>query len=81
MALLFVLIAFLAIILIRAAAFKPMKEINAKREMPDIDKDKAVRDLADMVRCKTISDINDESVDINEFEKFRNSIEYAPASL
>ncbi|NLO98890.1 MAG: M20/M25/M40 family metallo-hydrolase [Clostridiaceae bacterium] len=72
MALLFVLIAFLAIILIRAAAFKPMKEINAKREMPDIDKDKAVRDLADMVRCKTISDINDESVDINEFEKFRH---------
>ena len=32
MALLFVLIAFLAIILIRAAAFKPMKEINAKRK-------------------------------------------------
>ena len=38
----------------------------------DIDKDKAVRDLAIMVRCKTISDINDESVDINEFEKFRH---------
>ena len=56
---LFAIIVFLAVILIRAAVFKPMEEITEKSEIPKIDKDKVIRDLADMIRCKTISYNND----------------------
>lgn len=69
---LFVFIVFLAVVLIRAVAFKPLEGVSGKKEIPEIDKDKVVGDLADMIRCKTVSDINDELVDINEFKKFRN---------
>ncbi|HHU90717.1 MAG TPA: M20/M25/M40 family metallo-hydrolase [Clostridiaceae bacterium] len=69
---LFAIIVFLAVILIRAAVFKPMEEITEKSEIPKIDKDKVIRDLADMIRCKTISYINDELADKKEFERFQN---------
>ena len=69
-----VIIAFLAVIFIRAAVFKPLEESAEKNEVPAIDKDKIVGDLADMIRCKTVSDIDDELVDTNEFERCRNLI-------
>lgn len=69
---LFIIIAFLVIVLIRTATFKPLEENTEKNEMPAIDKDKVVCDLTDMIRCKTVSDVNDELVDKSEFERFRN---------
>ena len=71
---LFAIIVFLAVIFIRAAVFKPIEESAEKNEMPAIDKDKVVRDLADMIHCKTISNIDDGLIDENEFERFRNLI-------
>ncbi|NLE24561.1 MAG: peptidase M20, partial [Clostridiaceae bacterium] len=69
---LFVFIVFLAVVLIRAAAFKPLEEVSENTEIPEIDKEKVVGDFVDMIRCKTVSDINDEFVDESEFERFRN---------
>lgn len=36
------------------------------------DKQKIISDMCRMIQCKTISNLNDELVDWNEFEKFRN---------
>jgi len=71
-AMLIAVAAFLVVILIRAAVFKPLEENAEKSEIPEIDKDKVVGDLADMIRCRTVSDINDDLIDKEEFEKFRN---------
>lgn len=63
------LVVLIAVILIRTAAFKPKSVTN--EEAPDVvfDKDKAVNDLAELVKCKTVS-YNDSSLeDDAEFEK------------
>ena len=39
-----------------------------------VDKEKAVADLAEMLKCKTISDKNHENEDEAEFERFRNHL-------
>ncbi len=61
----------LAALLIRAAGFKPK---SAVREAPDdveVDGDRAVESLADMVRCRTVSNQEHQLEDAAEFEKFR----------
>ncbi len=73
-ALLFVFVAFLVIVLIRTIVFKPSEEGSETNKAPAIDQDKVVNNFVDMIRCKTVSDIDDELVDLKEFEKFRNLI-------
>ena len=63
------LVLFFAVILIRAAAFKPKPQPPISDETVTFDKDAAVASLAELVKCKTIS-YNDHTLeDDAEFEK------------
>jgi carboxypeptidase PM20D1 len=63
------LVIFLAVLVIRAAAFKP----KAQPELDDyevrVDKEKAAADLSELVRCKTVSYRDSSLEDDAEFEK------------
>ncbi len=66
-----VLILFLAVILVRAAMFKPREQGKPSEEKVSLNEEKIVQDMSELLRCKTIS-YNDESlIDEAEFEKFR----------
>ncbi len=69
--LLMVIIIFLAVILIRAFLYQPKPELLPSEDEVVLDKEKIIKDMQEMIRCKTIS-YNDESkIDQKEFEKFR----------
>ena len=63
------LIIFLAVILIRAAAFKPKAQPKADTTPVDFDKDAAVESLRELVQCKTVSYMDPALEDDAEFEK------------
>ena len=64
-------VAFLAVILIRALRFKPKARPVAQQSEIRVDEKKAVSDLQEMIRCKTVSYYDDAKIDKAEFEKFR----------
>ena len=67
------IIAVLAIVLVaRALAFKPKNQSADGSEAVFVNADKAVSDLAEMIKCKTVSDRNREREDKEEFAKFKN---------
>ena len=65
------IVAFLAVILLRAAAFKPTPEKEQPIGEAAVDGQKAIDDLAQMIRVKTVSSHEDDKVDWAEFAKFR----------
>ena len=64
-------VAFLAVILIRALRFTPKAAASAASGEVAVDEQAAISHLADMIRCKTISYYEDERIDKAEFVKFR----------
>ncbi|MBQ8752818.1 MAG: M20/M25/M40 family metallo-hydrolase, partial [Clostridia bacterium] len=65
------LVLFLAIILIRTVRFRP-RPVSPVADSPvSLDRDKIVSDMADMIRCKTVSNRDESQVDWAEFEKFQ----------
>ena len=69
---LILLVLFLAVLVIRAVSFKPKEEPEASGEPLTLDSEKIVRDMVEMIRCKTIS-YNDASlIDQEEFARFQN---------
>ncbi len=60
---------FLAVVLIRAAAFKPHKSEEENINEEEFDRDAAVDSLAQLVRCKTVSRYTHEEEDDAEFNK------------
>lgn len=62
----------IAVVLIRTLTFstKPSKEKSYAAY--DIDTDKAVSDLAEMIRCKTVSSVNKADENEAEFDKFKS---------
>ena len=60
----------IAVVLIRTAAFRPEKSVFPPPMPVVCDREKAIADLADMIRCKTVSDVNPENEDAAEFDKF-----------
>ena len=70
-ALLALVVAFLAVILVRALRFKPRSAAAVVAEEAAVDGQKAIDDLAEMIRCKTVSYYDDEKIDHAEFQKFR----------
>ncbi len=68
---LLVIALFLAVVLVRAAKFKPLPEPEILEQKVTIDRDKVVRDMVDMIRCKTVSNRDDSLVDRAEFIKFQ----------
>ena len=58
--------------LVRTLRFRPVDEPSVTPEPLTLNEEKIVRDMADMIRCKTVS-YNDESlIDFAEFEKFQS---------
>lgn len=66
-----VILVFLAVILIRTAAFKPKAQAAAAPAPVQVDEEKAVGDLQRMIQCKTVSFREQEKEDRAEFDKFR----------
>ncbi len=64
------LIIFLAVLLIRTIRFKPKKTEREKVAPIFVNSEKAVSDLAEMIKCKTISNVDKAKEDEAEFEKF-----------
>lgn len=64
-------VMFFAVILIRAALFRPAIGKKAVVEKAVPDRRKAIDDLAEMVRCRTVSYRREELIDKEEFVKFR----------
>ena len=65
-----VLILFIAIILIRAIAFKPKKKEEKIIDSVYVNGDSATNGLSRMIKCKTISHIDPSLDDQSEFERF-----------
>lgn len=67
-----VVLVFLAVIFIRALQFNPRPELTPSTTEVTLNEEKIVKDMQEMIRCKTIS-YNDASlIDEAEFERFRN---------
>lgn len=65
------LAAVILVILIRTFRFKPeLRERGAEDSIP-LDHNKIVADMQDMIRCKTVSNLEADLVDWDEFEKFQ----------
>ena len=64
------LFALIAVIIIRTLEFKPQKVTSAHSETLVLDEDKIVTDMQDMIRCKTVSYMDEALVDRVEFAKF-----------
>ncbi len=63
------IVIFLAVIIIRAAAFKPKAQPSCESDPIEFDRDSAVRSLQELVKCKTISYRDHSLEDDAEFEK------------
>ena len=65
-----VLAAFILFILVRALLFVPPKKAEREVETVSVDARWAAENLAEMVKCKTVSSFNKENEDEAEFSKF-----------
>ena len=59
------------IVIIRTLLFVPRETVNFSSENVDVNIDKAVNDLSQLVQCKTISDRNKDNENEAEFDKFK----------
>ena len=64
-----ILVVFLIVILLRAAAFKTRPEETTEPESVEFDRESAVRSLASLIRCKTVSYEDAEKEDDAEFAR------------
>ena len=64
-------VLFFAVIIVRTVMFKPLPEPELLEQKVEIDRDKVVRDMVDMIRCKTVSNRDESLVDRSEFTKFQ----------
>ena len=64
-----VLAVFLSVLLIRAALFRPGKEADIHAEKEEFDREEPVRNLQQLIRCKTVSRKDHVGEDDAEFEK------------
>lgn len=63
------ILLFLAVVLIRAAAFKPRESVKAEESEIVFDKERSVENLARLVKCKTVSYYSHADEDEAEFKK------------
>ena len=61
--------AFLLVIILRAACFRPKKQPPVSNESVSFDGDRVVDTLAELIRCKTVSYSDPSLEDDAEFEK------------
>ena len=63
--------AIAAVVFIRTILFKPNDPVSLQQDEISLDHEKIIADMADMIRCKTISSKEDSYVDWAEFDKFQ----------
>lgn len=68
------LILFLAVIIIRTVNFKPKESIEISDEKVDFDREKAVENLRELVRYKTVSYADSSLEDDSEFKKLIDAL-------
>ena len=66
------LLVFAAVIVIRTLNFKPYFVPPVDPEKIDLNREKIVDDMVEMIKCKTVSNRDEALVDRKEFEKFEN---------
>jgi len=66
-----IFLIWLAVLLIRAWRFRPADESPIHLEKPHLDEKKIIADLADMIRCRTLSSRDESEVETGEFQRFR----------
>ena len=64
-----ILAGFIALLLIRAATFKPKNDVTVQESEEVFDRDIVITRLAELVKCKTVSNAKRELEDNAEFEK------------
>ncbi len=67
---LLLILILLLVLIIRALSFVPKKNEREKVAPVFVNSEKAVSDLAEMIRCKTVSDTDKSREDESEFERF-----------
>ena len=67
-------LVFLAVLVLRALMFNPKPQPQLDAEPIDFDKDAAVSALQQLVRCKTVSNVDPSLEDNAEFEKLIASL-------
>ncbi|MBO7214122.1 MAG: M20/M25/M40 family metallo-hydrolase, partial [Clostridia bacterium] len=67
-----IIVIFFAVVLIRALCFKPYEMPVVNADPVEFDKEQAVENLRELIRCKTISSRNKELEDDKEFDKLLN---------
>lgn len=65
-----VVAVFLAVILVRTLRFTPQEAEAVTEDVIELDNEKIVTDMVDMIRCKTVSNRDESKVDRAEFAKF-----------
>ena len=64
-----------AVVIFRTMKFVPPVEEPGVEDPIDLDHDKIVQDMVDMIRCKTVSYYEEEKMDMEEFRKFQKLLE------
>ena len=67
-----VIVLFLAVLLIRAAMYKPYDELKPSGEKVILNEEKIVSDMVEMIRCKTVSYNDEKLINKEEFRKFQD---------
>jgi carboxypeptidase PM20D1 len=65
-----IILAFLAVIFIRAMLFKPEKTEGIEKEQISVNNSKIIDDMSAMIRCKTVSYRDESLIDREEFREF-----------
>lgn len=66
------IVLFLTVIIIRAILFRPEKITSTRKEAVELNYNKIVTDMVDMIRCKTVSNRDESLADWAEFQKFQD---------
>ncbi len=64
------IVVFFAVVLIRACMFQPKETLTTQETEILLNRNKIIEDMAEMIRCKTVSYRDEELIDRGEFAKF-----------
>ena len=64
------IVCFLAVVLLRACLFQPKEALAPQETSVSVNRDKIIEDMAEMIRCKTVSYREEAMVDRSEFDRF-----------
>ena len=73
--LLVAIVVLVAVILIRTALFNPYPEPGTVEEKVTLNEEKIIKDMSDMIRCRTVSYQDKSLIDWKEFEKFQTLLQ------